>query len=240
MTCICTRSAHRGLEALARRSCKGCKCYLFFSQLEEEMLVNAWLAHLGQGLAMLPQVQSPVLGDRMYAAMASCLAAGNRKVLIIGTDVPNLVASIIEKAIAALDQHQVVFGPAEDGGYYLMGATALPPGIFHGIEWSTGSVLAANVMNAHRLGLGVAPLTTLPTLADIDTLGDLERWLGAPDSQGAGCQEVAAVAPVVGVAGGAVPGHEGRWTGMDTHPSLREAAAAALAASREWHRRQDS
>ena len=89
---------------------------------------------------------------------------------------------------------QLVFGPAEDGGYYLLGVTTLPDRLFDGIQWSTGSVLQSNLDNAQRLGLRVAPLSTLPMLADIDTVVDLERWVEAhgesrQQQDGPRCQE---------------------------------------------------
>ncbi|GAB4823118.1 hypothetical protein N2152v2_010164 [Parachlorella kessleri] len=153
----------------------GYKCCLYYSVAEEEEAVKSWLAPLGQGLTFQPQLATGTLGDRMYHAMALRLALDHDKVLIIGTDVPDLHQGIIAQALAALDDHQVVFGPAEDGGYYLLGVTALPERLFDAIQWSTSSVLQSNLANAQRLGLTVAPLSTLPILADIDTVVDLER-----------------------------------------------------------------
>lgn len=90
---------------------------------------------------------------------------------------------------------QAVFGAAEDGGYYLLGLAApLPDALFQGIAWSTGTVLARNASNAQGLGLTVAPLDTLPTLADIDTEEDLRRWLGGPSSGARTPHPVAALA----------------------------------------------
>lgn len=100
-----------------------------------------------------------------------------------------------------------------------MGATTMPAAIFEGIEWSTSTVLAANLTNAARLGLQVAPLSTLPKLADIDTAEDLEQWLLARGK-----------------------GEEGRQQdgqqGEQAPEVLLEVAAAALVARAERQRLQ--
>ncbi|KAL4435253.1 hypothetical protein ABPG77_001935 [Micractinium sp. CCAP 211/92] len=127
-------------------------------------------------MRLVPQLQEPDLGARMGHAMQHAFAQGHRRVAIVGTDVPDLAASTVGRALQELDSHQAVFGPAEDGGYYLLALTALPAGLFHGIEWSTPTVLAANTANARRLGLHVAPLDTLERLQDIDTVEDLRCW----------------------------------------------------------------
>ncbi|PRW33997.1 glycosyl transferase [Chlorella sorokiniana] len=115
--------------------------------------------------------------------MQHAFAAGHRRVAIVGTDVPDLTAHIVLQALRALDGHQAVFGPAADGGYYLLALSSLPQALFEDIEWSTATVLAASVANAQRVGLSVAPLGTLPKLLDIDTLADLQRWLALQQQQ---------------------------------------------------------
>lgn len=146
--------------------------------------MRAWLAPLpgSARLDLAPQVQSPVLGDRLAAGMAAAFAAGRRRVAVLGTDVPDLSAAHLHAAFGALrGPHDAVFGPAADGGYYLLaiGGGALPGGVFAGVQWSTAAVLAQNAAAVKAAGLRLAPLDTLPTLRDIDTAEDLRAWAAA-------------------------------------------------------------
>ncbi len=73
----------------------------------------------------------------------------------------------------ALDTHDIVLGPCEDGGYYLIGMKKLHYKLFHGIKWSTDEVLRQTIGAADILGLRNY---LLPRLIDIDTAEDLSRW----------------------------------------------------------------
>eukprot|EP00850_Spirogloea_muscicola_P008329 SM000044S15976 [mRNA] locus=s44:289093:290273:- [translate_table: standard] len=134
---------------------------------------------LGQGpdLQLRPQVNEPDLGARMLAALQEVFRTGASSAIVIGTDVPDLDEHIMMSAFSALEVHQVVFGPAEDGGYYLLGIRQPYAALFEGIPWSTPDVLQCSLAAAAGAGLSVTPLCTLPTLADIDTANDLRRWL---------------------------------------------------------------
>lgn len=113
------------------------------------------------------------LGKRMAAAFAAAFAAGAGRVAIIGTDCPGLRASHLEQAFALLAEHEVVLGPATDGGYYLLGLRQPQPELFQNKAWSTASVLADTLADARRLGHRVA---LLPELRDVDTAADLAAW----------------------------------------------------------------
>jgi len=156
-----------------------------FSSPEEAEHVETWLAHLtSPKLSLTPQLQSQDLGARLHHALTQAFAAGHRRAVVVGTDVPDLNQTILERALKALDDHDAVFGPAEDGGYYLMGIRATPEaGLFEGMQWSTSEVLQQSVAAAERCGLSVAQLGTLPTLPDIDTAQDLEIWCKSAGSQ---------------------------------------------------------
>lgn len=80
------------------------------------------------------------LGIRMLNAFKNGFETGYEKVMIIGSDLYDLSEKNIEKAFAALDQNDVVIGPAEDGGYYLLGMNALQENVFKNKEWGTASV----------------------------------------------------------------------------------------------------
>ena len=120
------------------------------------------------------------LGERMAASFAAAFAVGAKRVAIIGTDCPGLGAAHLTQAIELLREHDVVLGPATDGGYYLLGLRQPRPELFRDKRWSTDSVLADTLADAQRLGLRVA---LLPELRDVDTADDLAAWRAtAPQS----------------------------------------------------------
>ena len=114
------------------------------------------------------------LGARLAAASAALLAAPGARVVIIGSDAPALSAAHLDAAFAALREHDVVLGPAGDGGYWLIGLSRAAPELFDGIAWSTDAVLRETRARADRGSLRVA---MLPTLADLDTPADLARLM---------------------------------------------------------------
>lgn len=80
------------------------------------------------------------LGIRMQNAFKNGFDAGYQKVMIIGSDLYDLSSKNIEKAFAELDENDLVIGPAEDGGYYLLGMNSLQEKIFENKNWGTESV----------------------------------------------------------------------------------------------------
>ncbi|TGE20150.1 TIGR04282 family arsenosugar biosynthesis glycosyltransferase [Hymenobacter elongatus] len=113
------------------------------------------------------------LGARMQAAFAHSFAHGATAAVIIGTDCPDLAADHLTQAFETLQTHDVVVGPAADGGYYLLGMQKLHAAFFQDKIWSTASVLAELLADARRLNLRVHQL---PRLRDIDTAADLAAW----------------------------------------------------------------
>lgn len=112
------------------------------------------------------------LGARMAGALAAMLA-DSRSAIIIGTDCPGLNPAILADAFEALRDHDLVLGPATDGGYYLIGLRAPAPALFDPMPWGTSRVLTETQARAERLGLAVHLLTPLD---DIDEPGDLAVW----------------------------------------------------------------
>ncbi len=104
------------------------------------------------------------LGQRMAAAFDVAFQAA-APVVIIGSDCAQLTPDIVRDAISALADHDVVIGPAEDGGYYMLGMRTPMPFLFEGIEWSTEHVLTQTLAIADAHGLRCA---LAPTLSDID------------------------------------------------------------------------
>ena len=115
------------------------------------------------------------LGAVLSHASAGLLAQGHDCVLLVNGDSPTLPASLLAEAIAALRQpgERVVFGPAIDGGYYLIGLKQAHPSLFADIDWSTPQVLAQSLQRAAAIGL---PAVLLPTWYDVDDGADLD-WL---------------------------------------------------------------
>ena len=113
------------------------------------------------------------LGQRMVRAFAEHFAAGAQKILIIGADCPDVTPTDLLSAWVALDRDDLVIGPANDGGYWLVGLRAPCPELFHGIAWSTDQVLAETLTKARAAGLAVARLRTL---TDVDTEVEWRSW----------------------------------------------------------------
>jgi len=94
----------------------------------------------GARVRVLPQ-RGEELGVRMGNAFRKCFAMGYREVVVIGTDTPWMGAERVRKAFSELKANDVVIGPAEDGGYYLLGMRKFVPEVFRAIPWSTERVL---------------------------------------------------------------------------------------------------
>lgn len=110
------------------------------------------------------------LGQRMYNAFKDGFEAGYKKIVLIGSDLPDINKHHIQKGIEALDQNTAVFGPAEDGGYYLIGLSQLIPEIFNNKPWSQSHLLKETLQELQSLNTSVG---TLEPLNDIDTFEDL-------------------------------------------------------------------
>jgi uncharacterized protein len=121
------------------------------------------------------QQQTPGdIGQRMSRAIRSVLQYAEHTVLI-GADCPALSVPDLESAFEALQQGEdVVLGPAEDGGYYLVGMSEYHPSLFENIPWSTSGVLAATETHLRRQGLS---WHTLPEHRDVDTAEDYAVYM---------------------------------------------------------------
>lgn len=131
-----------------------------------EQLMQDWL---GSDLVYYPQSEGD-LGKRMNSAFERALARGMTRVVIIGTDCPDLSIKLMIQAFQAFSQHDLVLGPADDGGYYLIGLRRLIPELFEDISWGTSQVRGQTVEIAQRLNLAISYLTLL---TDIDRPEDL-------------------------------------------------------------------
>jgi len=92
-------------------------------------------------------------------------------VCVIGADIPGIEPKYVQQAFDALGHSDAVFGPAPDGGYWLVGlkkTRAVPPNVFHGVRWSTEHALADSIAS-----LPGYRITRVATLRDVDTAADL-------------------------------------------------------------------
>ncbi len=122
------------------------------------------------------------LGAKMHGAFCDTFAEGYRRVIIIGSDLPHLDHALIEGAFDRLADHDIVLGPTEDGGYYLIGLKAPHAHLFEAVEWSTERVWEQTLRNIRHLGLR---LHTLPRLADIDTWAEVQQlWQALQGNSG--------------------------------------------------------
>ena len=113
------------------------------------------------------------LGQRLQKAFKDAFSMGAARVVIIGSDCPEVNEQDIQSAWTALDDHDLVLGPAEDGGYWLIGLSAEQPALFENISWSTGAVFEQTVARANAAKLSTR---LLRKLRDIDTIDDWKHF----------------------------------------------------------------
>lgn len=109
--------------------------------------------------------------------MQASHARGNEKVVVIGADCPGLTTDVIDRAFSILERHQMVVGPAQDGGYYLLGLSMpAEESLFTGIEWGSEAVLAETLRKATEAGLTWELLEELRDVDLPDDLDEARRW----------------------------------------------------------------
>lgn len=139
---------------------------LSFTPKEDEQRIQHWLNFNGP---LLPQ-EGNDLGARMLHAFQHGFDEAYKHIIIIGSDCPDISQIIINNGFAQLAKNNAVLGPAQDGGYYLIGLKKTIPDIFKNIDWSTDKVLRQTLEKLNSLPVSYA---LLPVLRDIDTLEDL-------------------------------------------------------------------
>jgi rSAM/selenodomain-associated transferase 2/rSAM/selenodomain-associated transferase 1 len=134
---------------------------------------------LGDDVLYRPQGKG-TLGARMSRAFQDSFRAGMAKVVIVGTDCPGLSESPVRLAFRALEENDLVLGPANDGGYYLIGLRRPAEELFREIPWGTEKVLACTLRIARSQALKTF---LLDPLGDVDRPEDLCLWEEAAKSQ---------------------------------------------------------
>ncbi|MEM9945753.1 MAG: TIGR04282 family arsenosugar biosynthesis glycosyltransferase [Cyanobacteria bacterium P01_D01_bin.36] len=127
---------------------------------------------LGNNTTLIQQ-GSGDLGQRLTQALHQGFVSGLRHILIVGSDCPSLTQTHITEALLKLQTHDLVIGPATDGGYYLIGLKRLHSILFKDILWGSDRVLTQTQSIAHQHHLSTA---LLPPLSDIDRPEDLPIW----------------------------------------------------------------
>jgi uncharacterized protein len=120
---------------------------------------------------LLP-VNGENIGECLNSTIDTVLDKGHPKSIAINADGPDLPISYLAKSLSDLDTHDMVIGPTNDGGYYLIGLKHTAPQIFEGITWSTNLVLNQTLERAKNSGLSY---TILPPWHDVDTGQEVER-----------------------------------------------------------------
>jgi uncharacterized protein len=155
------------LDVLEQTRSAGCDRFLACAPSEDHVFFK--IMEERHQVRLIPQLGED-LGHRMCEAFRSIFALGYQKAILIGTDVPALAARPVIQALELMTSHDVVIGPALDGGYYLIGLRRLEPGLFTDIPWSTDRVSTATQEKARTLQL---LLGLLPPQRDLDTVEDV-------------------------------------------------------------------
>lgn len=125
----------------------------------------------GNGVVIAKVQQGGDLGAKMHHAFETVFADGYHQVMIIGSDCYELNTDIIRQSFEALATHDVVIGPAKDGGYYLLGQKGNNAALFRNKQWSTSTVFEDTVNDIRLSG---NTLALMPVLSDVDEEKDIK------------------------------------------------------------------
>ena len=166
--------------------------HIFFTPADRENEIRTWLKPIlndNQGIKTQFRTQEGRnLGEKMSNAFKEILQEKVcKKCIIIGTDCPEIDATLIENAFGVLKEKNVVIGPCKDGGYYMLGMSRPVPvsfdqgfisDLFVDIDWSTDRVFEQTMEKIHKNNLSCS---ILKTLVDIDTIEDLYHYSPNPN-----------------------------------------------------------
>lgn len=150
---------------IAKKIC--CDCFVFLTEPTKDNFWDGFFCEQQQGIT---------LGEKMMHAFEILFKRGYNQCIIIGSDCPDLQKEIVENAFQyLLNNNDVVIGPAEDGGYYLLGMKKLIPALFINKEWSTEKVFKNTIADIENLNL---TYRILPVLNDVDEEKNIpQQWL---------------------------------------------------------------
>jgi len=186
---------HRRLVLRALRTAQeACRTVAADLEVHFEGATERAISHwLGNNAHFVPQ-RAGDLGERMAAAFEESFRNGSMATVIIGSDCPGLSPDVITEAFARLTQTPVVLGPAQDGGYYLVGLSRPMPELFRGIPWGTDRVLADSLAVLRQRGCQAA---LLEPLTDIDRPEDLPAWNRMAASEDTCLERVSVIIPAL-------------------------------------------
>lgn len=156
-------SSCRTLPAQGRLALSGCGA----------RAARRWLAPLAPGTLQVGLQGRGGLGERMQRQLMAAFARGYRQVVVIGSDLPGLQGDDLQQAFSALEHSRLVLGPADDGGYWLVGLSSPAAALFAGVGWGSDQVLQQTLARAAAAGLTPA---LLRRQGDLDRVADLGRW----------------------------------------------------------------
>jgi rSAM/selenodomain-associated transferase 1 len=116
------------------------------------------------------------LGQIISNVIKDLKSLGYQKLIIIGSDSPDIPKYFFDDAIRSLDDFEYVIGPTEDGGFYMFGCICYYKGLFNGIKWGTNYVFNTLLSNIKKQGRSYK---ILPLWYDIDDKMSLDRWLNS-------------------------------------------------------------
>lgn len=163
--------------------------YLYEALLHDTIVMASSLKDIDLAIAVTPPESTPYfervapnsilvpvdcqdIGQCLSIVLSHLLKMGYSKSMALNSDGPSLPIEYVQQAVSSLDDHDLVIGPSEDGGYYLVGLKEMHAQIFTDIEWSTSRVLMQTLAKCETLELKV---DLLPSWYDIDTAADIER-----------------------------------------------------------------
>lgn len=178
-----TRLARTTSPALAADLYRQCLLQVTHALEQAEAERTVWVAEAADVERMATLVgpawrvraqRSGGLTARLNHAFNEAFEAGADRVIVTATDTPGLSAEDVHQAVATLDTHDAVLGPATDGGYYLLGLRRWPVPVFRDISWSTSAVADQTRARLRAHGCTWGELAPRP---DVDTEQDLRTWL---------------------------------------------------------------
>ena len=155
-----------------------------------EKAMQHWL---GDGWRYRPQGDGD-LGQRMARAFENSFQEGSTATVVIGSDCPALIADLVIAAFGHLSSNRAILGPANDGGYYLVGLSRAVPELFRSIAWGTETVLAESLQVLKHIGIKSALLNPLD---DLDRPEDLSTWQRIIKTEEAHLSRVSVIIPAL-------------------------------------------
>jgi uncharacterized protein len=146
--------------------------FICYTPKEYEEKFHSWL---GPQYTYIHQIGND-LGERMKNSFIDAFNQGFHRVILIGSDSPDIPSRFLHNAFIELHNHDIVLGPSADGGYYLIGfkEKTFLPSVFEGISWSSPSVFAETKEKIKKTN---HHLSLLPVWSDVDTISDLQHLM---------------------------------------------------------------